>query len=710
MSWDQPQFSFSYGNPPTPIGTPTTNLFGQSATFPTPKPESSFDDPRITWDTSNPYATSPSFSEYIQGSPKQTPTLSAQTPTQPPMKRTPVLNLEAQFASAVSHPSPNPSIQSAHNLRSPHIGSSSTQPSPRGEVSFAHTFATSPGLGLVLNTDTQRVEGTLRTPPPSTTSAAKKEAREAHMDAWSSQPTASIRRMSVPVYSNSIDAALSQVQQDLPIEDFSISHLSGDGFDFSSFGPATAPAYPQQKLFWDTHQASDTGVGLDVDFSVPFDSSVKTGLEPYRSLHQPFETAVDGFTFFPDESGSGDQNHAFAAAINQSQISFDFSSTMTENQPLQPIRSAIGVNPTLIHSSPSRLLRPRLANAGILGEGIMQSLQPYSTHLQEVQRNSLETNSLTLKRKRKPTTDSPAVKAALETLREDEVNNRLPRLQTTIPPARRSSSIPAKRTASHSNNVKTAGMSIVRPATASQRRRSPSPPKKPRYQPTTRPSISLTIDASGRARTETRMIVDNLRAQQNRSPFRRDGSVSTEESSSDEEEDDAADQMPTFSFKSSFPASNTTAAAAKRIKANVTTRNKANPPNKNGTRFASVSSTPFSHSQKSSSTSIFSNVSRGAETDASAWTPPKASSLAPQVQVLSGGGAGVGKGRVASMPAVSSASSLSSSMAVARGQGRGRERGKVVEDVVVEDSDAETVLGNEDAEEVVVGAVGRKGR
>src|SRR4051794_24302927 len=47
-------FSFSYPEPQTPTRTPAS--FGDS--FP-PKLESSFFDPRVTWDTSDPYASSP---------------------------------------------------------------------------------------------------------------------------------------------------------------------------------------------------------------------------------------------------------------------------------------------------------------------------------------------------------------------------------------------------------------------------------------------------------------------------------------------------------------------------------------------------------------------------------------------------------------------------------------------------------------------------
>ncbi|KAJ5162081.1 Zinc finger PHD-finger [Penicillium capsulatum] len=53
-------FSFSHpnGEPQTPTRTPTTAVYDS---FTTPKLESSFFDPRVTWDTADPYASSPEF-------------------------------------------------------------------------------------------------------------------------------------------------------------------------------------------------------------------------------------------------------------------------------------------------------------------------------------------------------------------------------------------------------------------------------------------------------------------------------------------------------------------------------------------------------------------------------------------------------------------------------------------------------------------------
>ncbi|OAX80361.1 hypothetical protein ACJ72_05306 [Emergomyces africanus] len=53
-------FNYSNGEPQTPKRTPASTTFGESA-FHTPKLESSFYDPRVTWNTADPYASSPEF-------------------------------------------------------------------------------------------------------------------------------------------------------------------------------------------------------------------------------------------------------------------------------------------------------------------------------------------------------------------------------------------------------------------------------------------------------------------------------------------------------------------------------------------------------------------------------------------------------------------------------------------------------------------------
>ncbi|EEP78084.1 predicted protein [Uncinocarpus reesii 1704] len=60
MNWDHPIHSFTDPNvePQTPTRTPTISSLDDTA-FQTPKFESSFYDPRVTWDTADPYASSP---------------------------------------------------------------------------------------------------------------------------------------------------------------------------------------------------------------------------------------------------------------------------------------------------------------------------------------------------------------------------------------------------------------------------------------------------------------------------------------------------------------------------------------------------------------------------------------------------------------------------------------------------------------------------
>ncbi|KAF3481066.1 PHD finger domain-containing protein [Arthroderma uncinatum] len=64
MNWDYPIHSFTDPNvePQTPTRTPTTSSFETS--FQTPKLESSFYDPRVTWNTADPYGSSPELIKF----------------------------------------------------------------------------------------------------------------------------------------------------------------------------------------------------------------------------------------------------------------------------------------------------------------------------------------------------------------------------------------------------------------------------------------------------------------------------------------------------------------------------------------------------------------------------------------------------------------------------------------------------------------------
>ncbi|KMU72583.1 hypothetical protein CISG_09774 [Coccidioides immitis RMSCC 3703] len=87
MNWDHPIHSFTDPNvePQTPTRTPTVHSFDDTA-FQTPKFESSFYDPRITWNTADPYASSPELSKAAHRF-DQTPNQHAQNPLDPTISR-----------------------------------------------------------------------------------------------------------------------------------------------------------------------------------------------------------------------------------------------------------------------------------------------------------------------------------------------------------------------------------------------------------------------------------------------------------------------------------------------------------------------------------------------------------------------------------------------------------------------------------------------
>ncbi|KAJ5581429.1 hypothetical protein N7535_000049 [Penicillium sp. DV-2018c] len=206
---DSFMFSFSYpnGEPQTPTRTP--HAFGDS--FQTPKLESSFFDPRVTWDTSDPYASSPeqlrtpqkfALGSSYPGSQNGTETaghrgrMSDETDTARrirPMKPLPSVDED--------HPRMVGSAKSAASMQTPPPTSASRRKVTEFDQVDGHTQGTTPGMG-----------GHLETP---------------------SRLLGQSPRM------------------------FANLQSSPDLFQLASLDPTRSPFFPQQRLFWD-HDLENT--------------------------------------------------------------------------------------------------------------------------------------------------------------------------------------------------------------------------------------------------------------------------------------------------------------------------------------------------------------------------------------------------------------------------------------------------------------------
>lgn len=287
---------------------------------------------------------------------------------------------------------------------------------------------------------------------------------------------------------DNIETANSQEIDESPVN-FSALDGSPDVFGYSFNTPATAPAYPQHKLFWGPSQGDDVNLEFP-DMPNPFDTPRQSGLDPFVSTHPSVSSPqAEPSTSFLDFSNEDTTVPSF---VQSSLVSAAGKAKEIEAS-TKPFYS--GVDPSLLFSSPSTKepLDGLIANARVLDE---ESLQPYAYQLQEAKRDKAFGGVSKPKKRRKPSVDSPAVKAALESLRDDGE----PR-----PPLRRSMTDSVVSRASRdsagskppSNHGRSSPLKRVSESRNGQRKANH------------RTSIALTIDENGRARAETRIIRDN---------------------------------------------------------------------------------------------------------------------------------------------------------------------------------------------------------
>ncbi|KAL5342419.1 hypothetical protein BJX70DRAFT_321016 [Aspergillus crustosus] len=235
MSWDQPIHSFSYptGEPQTPTRTPPTNFFGDAA-FQTPKLESSFFDPRVTWDTSDPYASSPEFLRTPQRFGLNTPRL--------------------------------PEHKSSHELVTSDLHSSKPL-STQVETAKKRRPSKLTGQGE----DGSRTVGSaksaasMQTPPPS--SASRTKVTEF------GELSNTGRRLSASSVVGAHLETPSRVMGASP-RLFGGLQSSPDPFQLRAIDPSASPFFPQQRLFWDHGlDQSARNLGVSVTGGNLFDSA-----------------------------------------------------------------------------------------------------------------------------------------------------------------------------------------------------------------------------------------------------------------------------------------------------------------------------------------------------------------------------------------------------------------------------------------------------
>jgi len=495
---EQPSFSYPSDEPPTPTKTPTSpNFFLNS--FQTPKQDTRSHGAYSPWSSPFVAAGSPDFKTPTRLS-FGTPTKSSTKPSKPSTGR----DLEAEIASHVHHLYPNSSLPLPPVERSRQL-SSSPSPSLTSEIKRRRLNSNEPSITPLKTTFDQEAgnsmnsAGSMQTPPPTSTSASRRKAQQAQVARLVKESAEKGKRMSFPGVAKVDNGEDPNPHVEESPNNFTSLQFSPDGFGFPMSGPATAPVYPQHKLFWDSEQNGDS---MNTDF--PMDDTFTTfgiqkTLDPFESSH------IGGGISFPttpafnllgtraeDVTPFTSSNHVESSTATAS------SATMARKPSLRNV-----VNPSLLFSSPGRAAEA--SNMPPISQEIQDdNLVPYAHQLRDAQMEMELQMPRKSKRKRGPETDSPAVKAALQTLRDDHAG-----IRSDIAEDLNTSSA-ARRTSSRNSSGRPKGnLGFGQLSVRKQRSKSRLHAAESSSQQLKRTSVTLTIDANGRAKTESKILPDD---------------------------------------------------------------------------------------------------------------------------------------------------------------------------------------------------------
>lgn len=218
----EPSFAFSFsqpnGEPQTPTRTPS---FGDSS-FQTPKLESSFYDPRVTWDTADPYASSPEFRRTPQRFGLNTP----------------------------SNPLRNDGVDASYLKGSTKV-QEDTDTAKRTRAAKPNGSFGEEGPRTV---DSAKSAASMQTPPPSSASRRKMTGLEDFNNDTTARDGNALSGSHLETPSRFMGSSPRM---------FANLQSSPDLFQLGTIdGSSASPFFPQQKLFWEDHLQDGNDVGL----------------------------------------------------------------------------------------------------------------------------------------------------------------------------------------------------------------------------------------------------------------------------------------------------------------------------------------------------------------------------------------------------------------------------------------------------------------
>ncbi|KAK1138480.1 hypothetical protein N8T08_002463 [Aspergillus melleus] len=315
-------FSFNYpnGEPQTPTRTPPTTIFGDS-TFQTPKLESSFFDPRVTWDTSDPYASSPEFLKTPQRFGLST-------------------HVNNGNAGSLRLPETSPGRiagQEAPGLRSAKAGDQQTDTAKRIRASRPNG---NPGEDAPRTVDSAKSAASMQTPPPSSASRRKVAEFGSLNDTG--------RRMSA---SSAVGDHLETPSRMMGASPrlFGDLRTSPDPFQLGSIDPSGSPFFPQQRLFWDNdlgHHGGGMGMSENNPslFNSHLPSAFNLNQNPLHDSHIPQLPSIESNLELPEFNANA---YGLSSGTDAALFPAPFSTS-----PRRPMAKA--EDPAMFLSSPAR--------------------------------------------------------------------------------------------------------------------------------------------------------------------------------------------------------------------------------------------------------------------------------------------------------------------------------------------------------------------
>ncbi|KAI9838054.1 MAG: hypothetical protein M1819_006208 [Sarea resinae] len=365
-------FSFDFPNDPFSTAIPATPTHTKSNVIPfqTPKSASALLDPSVTW-----AQTSPLFN--------LSPTIQRSQSLYRQRRASNLDSVDCMNAGfrGYTHPTssaPNlglPAVDPSRRLSSSPISSSNTVRDPTTNIhpEEASMSAQTPA-----------------TPPPT---ASKRKARKAR-ESRPSKGQSATKMSAQDVTPSKSMAPPNDTVQPSPLH-FPSLQFSPDVFGFPMSGSATAPTYPQQRLFWDQNHMDMEAVGQEDPFVTP---SRNPGLFQWSQMGASPISTKSSSTSFPlghDTRGGMTGNLGLDNSDSHDMGSLSFTaSTSPQSHTFSPATSG-PVDPNLLFSfsdSPNHSLQPAREHNEIRLSG---NRLPYQHQLQQSEREKEFKRSLT---------------------------------------------------------------------------------------------------------------------------------------------------------------------------------------------------------------------------------------------------------------------------------------------------------------------------